>query len=178
MFRAENGYNPIAPSWWRSGVPHQRQSLLFTLAEKILLKIGNTVVNSEVKPISYITRQINQQRRQKTKLMKEYVEVLIWICLFMYCTVSFLDACITCHPLSLRSTVAQFTDPWLGDKVNSGIGLSYRPSSHVAWHADTTSLCWSWLLQSGTSQGSLLKDQSTWIWGQSPWLGGMKPALT
>jgi hypothetical protein len=86
MFRTDNGYNLIAPSWWRSGLraPHQRQSLLFTLAEKILLKIGNTVVNNEVNPISYITRHINLQRRQKTKLMKEYVEVLIWICLCMY----------------------------------------------------------------------------------------------
>jgi hypothetical protein len=29
--------------------------------------------------------------------------------------------------------VAEFIDPWLRDKVNSGIGLSYRPASHVAW---------------------------------------------
>ncbi len=26
----------------------------------------------------------------------------------------------------------------MGDKVNSGIGLSYRPASHVAWRAGTT----------------------------------------
>ncbi len=31
--------------------------------------------------------------------------------------------------------VAAFIDPWLGDKVNSGIGLSYRPASHVALRA-------------------------------------------
>ncbi len=29
-----------------------------------------------------------------------------------------------------QRTVAEFIDHWLGDKVNSGIGLSYRPSSH------------------------------------------------
>jgi hypothetical protein len=30
-------------------------------------------------------------------------------------------------------TVAEFTDPWLGYKVNSSIGFLYRPASHVAW---------------------------------------------
>jgi hypothetical protein len=34
--------------------------------------------------------------------------------------------------VSFRTPVAEFKDPWLGDKVNSGIGLSYRPASHVA----------------------------------------------
>jgi hypothetical protein len=29
------------------------------------------------------------------------------------------------------TTVAEFIDPWLRDKVNSGIGLSYRPANHV-----------------------------------------------
>ncbi len=33
--------------------------------------------------------------------------------------------------------VAEFIDPWLGEKVNSGIGLPHRPASHVAWHACT-----------------------------------------
>ncbi len=33
----------------------------------------------------------------------------------------------------------------LGDKANSDIGLSYRPASHVAWRAGTTTLCRSWL---------------------------------
>jgi len=42
-------------------------------------------------------------------------------------------------------SVAGFKDPWLGDKVNSGIGLSYRPASHVAWRAYTTILRRSWL---------------------------------
>jgi hypothetical protein len=52
-----------------------------------------------------------------------------------------------------RRAVAEFIDPRLGDKVNSGIGFSYRPSSpcslaacrtgppvHVAWRAGTTTL--------------------------------------
>ncbi len=34
-------------------------------------------------------------------------------------------------------SVAEFIDLWLGDKVNFGIGLSYRPASHVAWRAGT-----------------------------------------
>ncbi len=32
---------------------------------------------------------------------------------------------------STYRTVAEYIDPWLGDKVNSGIGLSYRSASHV-----------------------------------------------
>ncbi len=39
----------------------------------------------------------------------------------------------------------KFIDPWLWDKVNSGIGLSYRPASHEAWRTGTTTLCRSWL---------------------------------
>ncbi len=44
-------------------------------------------------------------------------------------------------------SVAELIDP-LGEKVDSGIGLSYRPASpctHVAWWADTTISCRSWL---------------------------------
>jgi hypothetical protein len=33
------------------------------------------------------------------------------------------------------SPEAEFIDSWMGDKDNSGIGLSYRPASHVAWRA-------------------------------------------
>ncbi len=36
-----------------------------------------------------------------------------------------------------------------GDQVNSGLGLSYRPANHVAWHAGTTALCRSWLYPPG-----------------------------
>jgi hypothetical protein len=36
--------------------------------------------------------------------------------------------------------VAEFIDPWPGDKVNSGTGLSHRPANHVAWRAGTTTL--------------------------------------
>ncbi len=32
-----------------------------------------------------------------------------------------------------------------GDKVNSGIGLAYRPANHVDWRAGMTSLSRSWL---------------------------------
>jgi hypothetical protein len=43
--------------------------------------------------------------------------------------------------------VAKFRDPWLGDKVDSGIGLSYRagPPTHVAWRTGMKTLCRSWL---------------------------------
>jgi hypothetical protein len=34
--------------------------------------------------IVYISRLVGLQRRQKTELLKEYDEVSIWICLFMY----------------------------------------------------------------------------------------------
>ncbi len=39
-----------------------------------------------------------------------------------------------------NNPVAEFTDPWLGDKVNSNIRLEYRPANHVAWRAITTTL--------------------------------------
>jgi hypothetical protein len=53
--------------------------------------------------------------------------------------------------LRVNNTVAEFIDPWLGDKVKSGIGLSCWPASHVAWRAGTTTPCQSWTLspQSG-----------------------------
>jgi hypothetical protein len=38
------------------------------------------------------------------------------------------------RPRSIKTTVAEFMDPDWGDKVNSGIGLSY-------WQANTTTLC-------------------------------------
>jgi len=37
--------------------------------------------------------------------------------------------------------VAEFIVPDWGDKVNSGIGLSYQPASHVAWQAGMSTLC-------------------------------------
>jgi hypothetical protein len=42
-------------------------------------------------------------------------------------------------------TVAEFIDLWLGVKVNSGIGLSYRHARLHGWRAGTTTLCRSWL---------------------------------
>jgi len=41
--------------------------------------------------------------------------------------------------------VAEFIDPWLGDTVKSGMGLSYRHARLHAWRACTTTLCRSWL---------------------------------
>jgi hypothetical protein len=38
-------------------------------------------------------------------------------------------------------SVAEFIDPWLRDKINSGIGLLYRLASHVAWRVGTKTLC-------------------------------------
>jgi hypothetical protein len=46
---------------------------------------------------------------------------------------------------SSRYHVAEFMDPWLGDKVTYGIGLLYRPASHVAWRVGATILCRGWL---------------------------------
>jgi hypothetical protein len=48
--------------------------------------------------------------------------------------------------------VAEFIVPDWGDKVNSGIGLSYRPATHVAWRAGMSTLCQSLTFssQSGT----------------------------
>ncbi len=36
-------------------------------------------------------------------------------------------------------------EPWLGDKVNSGIGLSYQHARLLGWRTGTTTLCRSWL---------------------------------
>ncbi len=55
--------------------------------------------------------------------------------------------------------VAEIIDPWLGDKVNSGLVLLYLPASHVAWRAGTTALCWSWLYP---SVRDLLYEFSYW----------------
>ncbi len=60
-------------------------------------------------------------------------------------------------PFGTRSTfmgrtVAKFIVPDWGEKVNSGIGLTYRPARQPSWRAGTTTLCRSWLYppQSGT----------------------------
>ncbi len=45
----------------------------------------------------------------------------------------------------LVHSVAVFIDLRQEDKVNSCIGLSYWPASHVAWSAGTTTLCRRWL---------------------------------
>ncbi len=42
---------------------------------------------------------------------------------------------------NLRSPVAEFIDSWLGDKVNSGIVLSYRHDRRHGCWASTTTLC-------------------------------------
>jgi hypothetical protein len=49
----------------------------------------------------------------------------------------------TCVQTLSSCPVAEFIDPSLGNKVNSGIGLSYRPASPciLAWRAGTTNLC-------------------------------------
>ncbi len=39
-----------------------------------------------------------------------------------------------------KRPAAEFIDPWLGDKVNSGIGLSYQHSRLHGWRAGTTTL--------------------------------------
>ncbi len=37
---------------------------------------------------------------------------------------------------------SQILSPWLGDKVDYGIGMSYTgPPAYVAWRAGTTTLC-------------------------------------
>ncbi len=44
---------------------------------------------------------------------------------------------------SLLEPWGQILIPWLGGKVNYGIGLSYQPASlYVAWRAGTTTLCY------------------------------------
>jgi len=50
-----------------------------------------------------------------------------------------------CRRMLGLNSVAEFIDPWLGDKVNSDNGLSYRPAVHAAWRAGMTILCRSWL---------------------------------
>jgi len=53
--------------------------------------------------------------------------------------------CASLGLAGLHLSKAEFIDPWLVDKVNSGISLSYRPASHVTWRAGTTTLCRIWL---------------------------------
>ncbi len=61
-----------------------------------------------------------------------------------------------------RLPVAKIIDFWLGDKVNSGIGLLYRPNSHVACGAGTTTLCRSWLYPPVRDLWIQLQVPGTW----------------
>ncbi len=48
----------------------------------------------------------------------------------------------------LGQASSQIHSPWIGDKVNSDIGMSCRPAiAYIAWRAGTTTLCWSWPYQ-------------------------------
>ncbi len=60
----------------------------------------------------------------------------------------------SCSSCNIYQSVAEFVDPWRGDKVNSGIGMSYGQLAHVAWRAGTTTLCRSW---------PYLPSQDLWI---------------
>jgi hypothetical protein len=59
---------------------------------------------------------------------------------------SMVELTITSPYLIVDSTVhSPIAESWLVDKVNSGIGLSYRQARLHGWWASTTTLCWSWL---------------------------------
>ncbi len=47
--------------------------------------------------------------------------------------------------LDVKVPVPCSRNHWLGDKVNSGIGLSYRQDRLHGWRVGTTTLCRSWL---------------------------------
>jgi hypothetical protein len=55
------------------------------------------------------------------------------------------------------SLCSQIYSPWMGDIVDSGTGLSYRPASlfSLAWRAGTTTICRSQLYS---------PNQGLWIW--------------
>ncbi len=62
-----------------------------------------------------------------------------------------------------------------GKKINSGIGLSYPPTNHVAWRAGTTILCRSWLYPPVRDLWiRLLKWCSTGEHGAKPMQGGTR----
>ncbi len=56
---------------------------------------------------------------------------------FLYCPVR---NRIRFGPQTDKKPVAEFIDPWLWDKVNSGIGLSYRHARLHGWRAGTTTM--------------------------------------
>ncbi len=51
----------------------------------------------------------------------------------------------TCSTACTGTPVVEFIDPWLGDKVNPGLGLSYRHARLHGWRAGRSTLCRSWL---------------------------------
>jgi hypothetical protein len=55
------------------------------------------------------------------------------------------------------AAVPEFIDPWLGDKVNSGIGLSHQHARLHDWRAGTKTICRSWLYP---------PVRDLWIWLQ------------
>ncbi len=61
---------------------------------------------------------------------------------------SFLLDVLLTHSLYLCKAVAEFIDSWQGDKINPGIGLSYRHPRLHGWRVGTTTLCRSWLYPS------------------------------
>jgi hypothetical protein len=50
----------------------------------------------------------------------------------IYCMLDTITYALKTKKGNSQSPVAEFIDPWLGDKVNSGIGLSYR---HARLHS-------------------------------------------
>jgi hypothetical protein len=67
--------------------------------------------------------------------------------IFVEFKISLIVAVVTDNLTSRMSwnPVAEFINPWLGDKVNFGIGLSYRHARLHGWRAGTTTLFRSWL---------------------------------
>jgi hypothetical protein len=63
-------------------------------------------------------------------------------------------------------TIAEFIDPWLGDKVNSCIRLSYRPASPcILAGRGTTTLSRSWLyLPSQLQYALFVREKSIQLW--------------
>ncbi len=63
--------------------------------------------------------------------LMEWRVLLGWVCNTVMCESWTSFSCVhyNLNTVSPHKTVAEFIDLWLGDKVNSGIGLSYWPAS-------------------------------------------------
>ncbi len=125
---------------------YERLGLVFTKTR--VYKFGHSWVGSYTRPVSSLPVPIYVHcttiQNWVPALLNCTLHKLLWILSLFACFCASACFCTASHPPPPKS-VAEFIDSWQGNKVNSGIGLSYRHAWLHGWRASTTTLCRSWL---------------------------------